>query len=170
MSMQNTLSMRRRMYGRQPNERIFSHSFGLLSPRSVIATARIVEGMAIDKRLARLARGVIHLPDLLAGMATHATGTAHPRQTIESGRIRMGSARRNSGGFAFFAAHKDAGKPRAFQVRKPVSVQTCPCKPIKGDGIKGFVARCSRLISRGGLVPAFARMTLLVCGFPLSRE
>ena len=28
----------------------------------------------------------------------------------------------------------------------------------------------SRLISDGELVTAFARMTLLVCGFPLSRE
>ena len=35
---------------------------------------------------------------------------------------------------------------------------------------KGFVARDSCLIWRGGLVPAFARMTLLVCGFPLSQE
>ena len=35
-----------------------------------------------------------------------------------------------------FAAHKDAGKPRAFQVRKPVSGQTYPCKPVKGEGVR----------------------------------
>ena len=69
------------MRGRQPNERIFSHSFGLLSPRSAIAIARIVGGMATDKRLAVRAPGSIHLPGLLAGMTTHATGMAHPRQT-----------------------------------------------------------------------------------------
>ena len=34
----------------------------------------------------------------------------------------------------FFGTHKDAGKPRAFQVRKPVSGQTYPCKPMKGEG------------------------------------
>ena len=55
-SMQNTVSMRRRMHGRQPSERIFSHRLGLLSPRPVIATARIVGGMALDKRLAARAR------------------------------------------------------------------------------------------------------------------
>ena len=57
-SMQNTVLMRRRMYGRRPRERIFSYSFGLLSPRPIIAIARIV-----------------------GGMATHATGMAHPRRT-----------------------------------------------------------------------------------------
>ena len=54
-SMQNTVSMRRRMHGRQPSERIFSHRLGLLSPRPV-ATARIVGGMALDKRLVARAR------------------------------------------------------------------------------------------------------------------
>ena len=100
-SMQNTVSMRRRMYGCHLNERIFSHRFGLLSPRpviaiarivggmattvrrdcgvAVIAIARIVGGMATDKRLAARAPGSIHLPGLLAGMTTHATGMAHPR-------------------------------------------------------------------------------------------
>ena len=34
----------------------------------------------------------------------------------------------------FFAARKDAGKPRAFQVPQPVSGQTCPCKPFMGEG------------------------------------
>ena len=33
-----------------------------------------------------------------------------------------------------FDTHKDAGKPRAFQVPKPVSAQTCPCKPLMGNG------------------------------------
>ena len=36
----------------------------------------------------------------------------------------------------FFAAHKDAGKPRAFQVPQPVSGQTYPCKPFTGEGIR----------------------------------
>ena len=49
-SMQNTVSMRCRMYGCQRSERIFFHSFGLLSPRSVIAIARIVGGMATDSK------------------------------------------------------------------------------------------------------------------------
>ena len=35
---------------------------------------------------------------------------------------------------------------------------------------KGAAGWYLRLISDGVLVPAFARMTLLVCGFPLSRE
>ena len=134
--------------------------------------------------------GSIHLPGLLAGVATHATGTAHPRQTTlatmaqsrtesvvgsmasarpldfhsdkthrmsgakaaitefrrplwavtlpnaggrvlwtapprgsawsvaasgESGNIRMGSARRTSGGFAFFLASKMQVKPCAVR-------------------------------------------------------
>ena len=80
-SRRNVVFMDWRMYGCHPNERIFSHRFGLLSPRSAIAIARIVGGMAIDKRLAARAPGSIHLPGLLAGMATHATGMAHPRQT-----------------------------------------------------------------------------------------
>ena len=37
--------------------------------------------MATDQRFNSSAAGSIHLPDLLAGMTTHATGMAHPRQT-----------------------------------------------------------------------------------------
>ena len=55
------------MYGRQPNERIFSHSFGLLSPRSVIAIARIVGGMATGKRIERLDRRVYSLARFVGG-------------------------------------------------------------------------------------------------------
>ena len=61
-SMRNTVSMRRRMYGRQRNDRIYSHRLGLLSPRSVIAIARIAGGMATDKRLAARPPGLSTCP------------------------------------------------------------------------------------------------------------
>ena len=54
------------MYGCHPSERIFFHSFGLLSPRSVIAIARIAGGMATDKRL-RLGGVVYPLAGLVGG-------------------------------------------------------------------------------------------------------
>ena len=77
----------------------------------------------------------------------------------ESGNIRLGSARRTSGGFAGFVCVEDAGKPRAFQVRKPVSGQTCPCKPMKEE------------IYRSRFMLGFAqRARLRPSGFPLSRE
>ena len=45
----------------------------------------------------------------------------------------------------FLDTHKDAGKPRAFQVPKPVSAQTYPCKPFMGGrlgwGCRGRLAR-----------------------------
>ena len=78
-SRRNVVFMHWRMYGCQPNERIFSHSFGLLSPRSVIMITRISEGMATDSRSSGSQTGSIHLPFMLAGMTVHATGMAHPR-------------------------------------------------------------------------------------------
>ena len=60
----------------------------------------------------------------------------------------------------FFAIHKDAGKPCAFQVSMPVSAQTYPCKPIKGEGI-----------CRLRFVLDFGRQIWLQSsGFPPSRE
>ena len=77
----NVVFTRRRMYGCHPSLCIFFHSFGLLSPRSAITIARTDLGMATDRESSGLIVGSIHLPFLLAGMTTHATGMAHPRQT-----------------------------------------------------------------------------------------
>ena len=78
-SRRNVVFMRRRMYGCQPNERIFFHRFGLLSPRFVIAIARISEGMATDKRIERIACGFYPLARFVGGHDDSATGMAHPR-------------------------------------------------------------------------------------------
>ena len=71
----------------------------------------------------------------------------------ESGNIRMGSAWRTSGGFAVFLCVKDAGKPCAFQVPKPVSGQTCPCKPMKGE----WICRSRFMLDKGRFAPMGAR-------------
>ena len=68
-----------RMYGCQPSERIFSHSFGLLKPQSVITITLISLGMATDSGSSYSTMRSICLPGLLPGRTTHATGMAHPR-------------------------------------------------------------------------------------------
>ena len=80
-----------RMYGRQPNEIIFSHRFGLLKPRSVITIALMRVGMATDSRSSCSTAGSVHLPGLLPGGTTHATGMAHPRQTALATTARSSS-------------------------------------------------------------------------------
>ena len=60
----------------------------------------------------------------------------------------------------FWGTHKDAGKPRAFQVPQPVSAQTYPCKPIKGEGIRWLLF----------VLDFVWRAWLQSSGFPLSRE
>ena len=273
-SRRNVVFTRRRMYRCHPSLCIFFHSFGLLSPRSAVTITLIPLGMATDSRSSSSHVGSIHLPFLLAGMTTHATGMAHPRQTtlatmaqsrsesvvgsmasgevaglpqrqnpshergeagadvylIRGWRGAVGavaeplaesladggeSAREVQGGddgvpasafggygserpqgeslglrlretrhglsqrlmnliifgweahgeppasLLFFDTRKDAGKPRAFQVHKPVSGQTYPCKPFTGEGIRwlGFVLDFGRR--------AWRRQR---SGFPLSRE
>ena len=85
----------------------------------------------------------------------------------ESGNIRMGSAWRTSGGFAVFLCVKDAGKPCAFQAPKPVSGQTCPCKPMKGEWIcrSRFMLDRGRFASLGARARSGNKVQVSVAGF-----